>query len=230
MRVALADLSAGERVLASAAARYLTVVHRLRAGARFVAFDPEARLEAEAEIVAAGSQLRVRLDPPRPARALPDRPVTVIYAASKGSKIDDVLRDATELGATRFVVALCQRSVKRPDAAALARWRRVAIEAARQCGRGDLPDVVGPIAFTDAIAGDEPIKLLLDPDGEPIARALAGKKGAAAIAVGPEGGFSDPERRAAAAAGYRAVALGPFTLRTETACAAALGALQALRE
>src|SRR5207253_9049922 len=95
---------------------------------------------------------RLQLEEPRPASAVPARAVSVVQGAGKGTKIDDVLRDATELGATRFVVALCARSVKRPDAAAGARWRRVALEAARQCGRGDVPEVLGPLPFVEALA------------------------------------------------------------------------------
>lgn len=225
LRLPLEDLRAGERVVSDAAARYLTRVRRLATGARLVAFDPAARLEADAEIVAAGTVVRLRLEPPRPARNVPARAVTVVQAAGKGGKIDDVLRDATELGATRFVVAVAERSVRRPEAQA-ARWRRVAVEAARQCGRGDVPDIVGPVPFTEAVAlAAAPISLLLDPTGQPL-RALGA--GPIALAVGPEGGFSPAEIAAATQLGYRVVSLGPFVLRTETACAAALGAIAAL--
>ncbi len=234
LRVPLAELCAGERVLDDTSARYVTRVHRLETGAVFLAFDPVASLEAEAELLSTGRQVSVRMGRPVPCANVPRRRVTVIQTASKGTKIDDVLRDATELGVTRFVIAIGIRSVKRPLASQLPRWTRIAVQAARQCGRGDVPELVGPLPLGDALAEPGTVRWLLEPRGDSLQNAalaalaaMAGSDGATVLVVGPEGGFAPEELAVADRLDYRRVALGPFILRTETACAAALGALLA---
>lgn len=228
LRIPIEALSAGDRELDDSTARYATRVHRLKPGDAFVAFDPLAASEADASILTGAPRVRVRLDEPRPARHVPIRRVTVIQTASKGSRVEDVLRDATELGATRFVVAIGQRSVRRPDDGQRARWLRVAIEAARQCGRGDIPSIEGPIPLELALEESGDVRWLLDPRGAPL-HTFAPPSGASVVLViGPEGGFDDAEFDRAARLGYARVSLGAFVLRTETACSAALGAIAAL--
>ena len=153
----------------------------------------------------------------------------MIQGIGKGDKLDTVVRDATELGATRIVPAICERSVARPDAARAARWRRVAVEAARQCGRGDVPQILAPLAFAEALheARGE-AKICLDPRADrPLSAALSAAEGVV-FAVGPEGGLSDRELALAEEAGFARVSLGPWILRTETVCAAVLGAAMVL--
>jgi 16S rRNA (uracil1498-N3)-methyltransferase len=167
------------------------------------------------------------------AAARPARAVTLIQGIGKGDKLDAIVRDATELGATGVVPALCERSVARPEAARAARWRRIAVEAARQCGRGDVPAIAAPLTFVAAVREADPaaLRICLDPAAEcPLGSVLqrVGAPTAVVFAVGPEGGFSAAEIAAAEAAGFTRVVLGRWVLRTETVCAAVLGALLAL--
>jgi 16S rRNA (uracil1498-N3)-methyltransferase len=225
LRVPLDDLRAGERRLDAEASRYLAKVHRLRPGDRFVAFDPEARLEADGELVASGRSTLVRLSSPRPATAVATRCIEVIQGLPKGSKIDAIVRDATELGATRITIATTARSLRR--AVDVARLERIVIEAARQSGRGDRPALVGPVGLDEALGSSAAAKICLHPGGETSFSAVAGAS-SVAVLIGPEGGWDEPELAAARAAGFSIARLGAFTMRTETACAAALGALAAL--
>jgi 16S rRNA U1498 N3-methylase RsmE len=169
VRVPVLGLAAGLVVLDRDASRYVRDVRRLALGDRFVAFDPDARVEADAEIV--GLELRgavtARLDPPRPAPLLPSRPVTLVQCVGKSDKLDAVVRDATELGATEILTARSERTVASRDSdAALARYRRIALEAARQCGRGDLPRIAAPQPLVDVLRTiAAPIRVLLHPDG-----------------------------------------------------------------
>jgi len=232
LRVPLDGLAPGERALPREAAAYVTRVHRLGAGDRLVLFDPERAIEADAEILDAGRRaVLVRVDEPR-AALRPAREITLIQGIGKGDKLDAIVRDATELGATRIVPAICARSVARPDAARAERWRRIAIEAARQCGRGDAPVVTAPVSFGEAVRRPgEGARLCLDPRApRAIGEALAtiGPATAVALAVGPEGGLTGEELAEAERAGFTRVTLGPLILRTETVCAAVLGALLAL--
>jgi 16S rRNA (uracil1498-N3)-methyltransferase len=221
MRVPMAVVPGTQRVSADTA-RYLTRVHRLAVGDRFVAFDPEAKLEADGVVVAAGKRVEVALSDVRPATRVATRAVTLIQALAKGAKIDAVVRDATELGATRVIIAIAERSVKRGGD--VRRWRRIAIEAARQCGRGDVPMIDEPMPLRTALdLGGGGV--MLHPDASATYASLLCAEGPFAIAIGPEGGFSDAELADGALRGYPAARLGDFVLRTETACAAALGAL-----
>ncbi|MFT3767931.1 MAG: RsmE family RNA methyltransferase [Minicystis sp.] len=225
LRVPVEQLAAGDHPLPPEAAAYVARVHRLVAGDRVVVFDPDRALEADAEIADVGKRaVIVRVGEPRPARR-PARAITLIQGIGKGDKMDAIVRDATELGATRIVPALCDRSVARPDATRAARWRRIAVEAARQCGRGDVPVIAPPTPFADAVRTAEGACFCLDPHADRALGDALGSTLAVTFAVGPEGGLADGELVAAEQAGFVRASLGPFVLRTETVCAAVLGAL-----
>ena len=139
----------GERRLDGAVAHYLGRVLRLRAGDTFVAFNPASAREADATTVHVDDRAFTRSSARcAMGRAGPTRELIVIQGLAKGDKCDAVVRDATELGATRIVVATTKRSVVRLDAARAAerqaRWARIAEQAARQCGRSDTPRMDTP--------------------------------------------------------------------------------------
>lgn len=237
IRAPVPGLAAGERRLEGAVAHYLARVLRLRAGSEFVAFDPTAGTEAHALVVhAEGDAIAVRFGPLRAEEGPPDRTLTWIQGFAKGDKCDAVVRDATELGATRIIVATTRRSVVRLDdaraSARLTRWTRIAEEAARQCGRSRPPIVDRPAAWDDALASAEPDAArfcLWERATEPLAPSLfeALASGASlAFACGPEGGIEDDEIDLATARGWKATSLGPLLLRTETVAAAVLGAVR----
>jgi 16S rRNA (uracil1498-N3)-methyltransferase len=238
LRVPLEALAEGEAALPEDAARYVTRVHRLGAGARFVAFDPERALEAEVEVLSCDRRATVvRAGPLRPATVRASRRLVLVQAIGKGDKVDDVVRDATELGATRVVPVVTARSVVRPadGEARVRRWRRIAIEAARQSGRGDAPAIEAPVPLSDALArlaASVDAAVCLDPtSGTSLGAVLPDVAAAreAAVIVGPEGGLDEQELAAAERAGARRVSLGAFVLRTETVCAAVLGAILVAR-
>ena len=114
----------------------------------------------------------------------------------------------------------------------LTRLRAIALDAARQSGRGDLPELSGPLPLTDALSDardQDSLKLCLDPTADtPLGVALRTRAGRPlTLLVGPEGGFSPDERESALAAGFALARLGSLVLRTELAGAAALGAVLA---
>lgn len=240
LRVPIEALEAGNLELSKEAAAYVARVHRLGEGAVFTVFDPERAIEADARIAsvgAGGRAVTVRVEGVRPAEVRAPRPVTLVQALGKGDKMDAIVRDATELGATRIVPVIAERSVVRPEdvAARAARWRRIAVEAARQCGRGDAPVIDGPAPLLDAIAAMTAEDGRIQGFGACLVPGAAGELGAAlgaldpaapvTIVVGPEGGLSAEEIAACEGAGIASFGLGPLVLRTETVCAAVLGAL-----
>jgi 16S rRNA (uracil1498-N3)-methyltransferase len=116
----------------------------------------------------------------------------------------------------------------------LRRWRAVARSAARQSRRAFIPPVSGPLntaALVERVSSSDVVLVLHEAAGAllteltepPLAQADS-----IMLVIGPEGGITDDEIAALAAAGARAVRLGPTVLRTSTAAAVALGALGAL--
>lgn len=240
IRTPVAKLAAGARTLSPETSHHLCRVLRLREGDRFVAFDPEARTEAEATIAeASGEAARVTIGEVRAANVVATAPVVLVYGLAKGDKVDAVVRDATELGATRIVIARTTRAVAKVDAERagpkLERWRRIAEQAARQCGRADPPVIDGVLDWLDALesaAGETGARFCLwenatEPLG-PLLTSAVGTGAAMAFAVGPEGGLTQEEVEEARVIGFAPVSLGRFVLRTETVAAAVLGAVRIL--
>jgi len=237
-RAPVPGLSAGERRLEGAIAHYLARVLRLRAGDAFVAFDPATGLEADAVTVwADGAAITVSCGDLRPGTRAPSRSGTTwVQGLAKGDKCDAIVRDATELGAARIIVAVTKRTVVRLDGARgmarQARWARIAQEAARQCGRSDAPVVDPPVPWAEALSraeGADARFCLWEgatvPLGPQLFEALA--QGASlAFACGPEGGLEPVEVAAAEGRGWAVTSLGPLALRTETVAAAVLGAVR----
>jgi 16S rRNA (uracil1498-N3)-methyltransferase len=233
LRVPVARIQPGRTILDEDASRYVARVHRLREGDRLVLFDPDQALEADAEITdVERSSVTLVVGDVRPASVRPHRRVTLLQATCKSDKFDGIVRDATELGVSRVVPVFAERSVARPPGGRTARWRKIAIEAARQCGRGDAPAISSPMDLVDAVplfaSGEGVVGFCLDPAAtEPLGPALldVGADVEFAFVVGPEGGLTAAEIEACMTAGLSRVSLGPLTLRAETVCAAVLGAV-----
>jgi 16S rRNA (uracil1498-N3)-methyltransferase len=126
-----------------------------------------------------------------------------------------------EVGVARFVPLLTRRSLVRPSAACLARWRRIAVEAAKQSRRPTVPEVTDPQPLPALWAGERAGPLLQPWEeeragiGEMLPR--LGPVRAVTVAVAPEGGFAPEEVAEARAPGAGTVSLGATILRTETA-------------
>jgi 16S rRNA (uracil1498-N3)-methyltransferase len=237
VRAPIPDLAPGQRRLEGAVAHYLSRVLRLRAGDAFVAFDPATGRESDGSTVgtdAAG--IIVRFGPVRDGARRVERELILVQGMAKGDKCDGVVRDATELGATRVLVAPTRRTVVRLEqsraAERQARWARVAREAARQCGRSQAPLIDVPCPWDEALGlVPEPASrfCLWERATDPLAPALlqALARGVPlAFACGPEGGLEEAEVQRARDLGWVVVSVGPFTLRTETVAAAVLGAVR----
>jgi len=157
--------------------------------------------------------------------------VTLVQCVPRGDRMDFIVQKATELGVTRIVPVLSQRSVVRLDASQAeskaAHWRAVIVNACEQCGRNRLPAIDTPVPLLNYL-GSSPsasARLVLAPDLESAATP-SDLHASVEIAIGPEGGFADDELAAFRIAGFVRVKLGPRILRTETAAIAALTWLQ----
>jgi 16S rRNA (uracil1498-N3)-methyltransferase len=165
--------------------------------------------------------------------------VRLVVALARGEKMDLVVQKATELGVTAIVPFESERSVVRLEGGRAEerarRWRRIAEEAARQCGRADVPEVAAPAALARALAAvprGHALHVLHLPGWQEAGSASAPRQAPAvdppghAVVVGPEGGLAPGEVAACLAAGARLTTLGPRTLRAETAAIVAVALLQ----
>ncbi len=229
LRVPIESLAGGRLRLPDEAARYVTRVHRLRLGDALCLFDPAQGLEADAEIVLIGQHCEVEASAVRPGQRPGIAGLRLVQALGKGDKAERVIRDAVALGVDEIQFVQCDHSVARvteraPDKAE--RWRSVALEAARQCLRSDLPHIFPPCLVEDLLA--EPLGnqvLVLEPSATTrFSQALAAVTEGASLSlwIGPEGGFSARELSLLKAHGGQLVQLGPLVLRTEVAATVAL--------
>jgi len=206
-------------------AHHLARVLRARPGQFFEVSDNRSLFLAEVE--SAGPK-RVRL---RIREALPAEPaggeIRLLAALIKFDRFEAVVEKATELGVSAIVPVEAARSEKGLLAAAdrrVERWRRIAREASQQSRRMRLPEILPPCRLSDALDETAAARCYLDEEGgEPLLRA-AGET-AVAFAVGPEGGWTEGERRVFQAEGWAPVSLGPGILRADTAAIAALAVL-----
>ncbi len=211
-------LAPGEVALDGPEAHHLAVVRRFGPGDRVTLFNGDGR-EYPAEVVAVGKRsatLAVL------AAVEADRelgfPLVVAAAPPKGDRADFLVEKLTELGATRFVPLVTARSVVVPTG--MEKFRRAVIEASKQCGRNVLMAVDPPTRWAEFVrSADLPaVRLVLHPGRGALPESAAG---GAAVAVGPEGGFTADEVAEAVAAGWGPASLGPRVLRVETAAVVA---------
>ncbi|MBX7102373.1 MAG: 16S rRNA (uracil(1498)-N(3))-methyltransferase [Myxococcaceae bacterium] len=209
---------------------HLVRVLRVAVGEPLEVFDGHGHAFS-AQVVQVGEQaLELELSAPRAAPS--ERAVWVVQAMPKADKLELVLQKATELGATGISLAWSERCVVKPSErleAKTARWAKILEEAARQCGRADVPALRGPVPLAQAVP-DGALGLVLDEEERalPLGAAVAGHEGPLALVVGPEGGLTREEVAQLTARGARAVTLGARVLRTETAALAALAVVRHL--
>ena len=223
-------------------ASHLARVLRARSGDPLILFTGDGREYAGSVESVRGSRVTASVGNGADVDRESPLAITLVQCVPRGDRMDFIVQKATELGVTRIVPVLSQRSVVRLDAAQAeskaAHWRAVVVNACEQCGRNRLPIIEAPAPLIDYLAGDAAAggappaaaglpaaRFVLEPDME-AAAAPAAPGTSAMIAVGPEGGFGDEELDAFRIAGFMRLRLGPRILRTETAAIAALTWLQ----
>lgn len=222
----------GSRVsLDETAHRHLIRVLRLAPGAQVQLFDG-AGTAIDATIVSVGkSSVDVELGA-RHAIPAPACSITLLQSLPRGERMDFIVQKTTELGVARIVPVLTELGVVKPPLGRIRRWQTIAEEAARQCGRADVPAIDEHCALHAALdqAKDregERFLLWENEQTRSFRGAVAHGPRAVTLLVGPEGGFSAAEAAAATRAGFLASSLGPRILRAETAAVVAVALVQA---
>lgn len=180
-------------------------------------------------------------------------PVTLLLSVFKFDRMEWAIEKAVELGCGRIVPILAERTEKHLAQAAqkrAERWRRLALEAAKQSRRSDLPEIGEPARLSEILAGDGtanhqdslpegvtpsgPLRILLSEteEDQPLLRILQrnasqAEVGGIMLAVGPEGGWTAAEVALFTRAEWHSASLGPRILRVETAVIAALAVVNA---
>jgi 16S rRNA (uracil1498-N3)-methyltransferase len=217
--------------------RYIKFILRMKKGDHLVLFDG-AGWEYEAVIknfsadginVEVMGKNRIQDESPR---------ITFLQALPKANKMDSIVRKATELGAFRIIPFRSARSVPQLTAekahARVSRWRSIATEAARQCGRADIPEVDDVLSFEEVLASTEGAALKIifweEESERGIKKILRDNRYEGArditVMIGPEGGFSREEVASAVKRGFISVSLGRNVLKVETAAVTILSIIQ----
>jgi len=161
-------------------------------------------------------------------------PIHLLLAVFKFDHFEWAVEKATELGVARITPVLARRTEKHLALAApkrAERWRRIALEAAKQSRRTDVPEIAEPGALAATLKGESAtVRILLSEteQGKTLAAALTAGAADLALAIGPEGGWTPEEMALFAAHAWQPVTLGPRILRAETAAIAAVAICSAL--
>jgi 16S rRNA (uracil1498-N3)-methyltransferase len=239
------EVADGQAVLRGADAHHLARVMRAKVGDTVVLCDGNA-VEYTATITGFGADtVEFTVSEGYPSAAEPGVEVTLFVGYPKQGKLEEIIQHGVELGCAHFVPFFSRYCVAAPkkEEQKNERYNRIAFEAAKQCGRGVLPDVALPLpnfgAVCRAFEGNayDLVLLCYECGGAPLrtllAQAQANRAANAAplriaLITGAEGGFAAEEAEAAEAAGAHCVGLGPRILRCETAPLAALAAVMTL--
>lgn len=218
--------------LSGDAHRHLAHVLRLKPGDGLTLFDGRGgEYPATIESVNRGDTI-VHTDQHVDVDNESNLPLHLAQGISRGERTDYAIQKAVELGVTSIVPLLTRRGVVRlaSDRARrrLDHWKAVAVHACQQCGRNRVPHL-HPIVTLEEWLGDtraDALNLVMDPEDGTGLGAFDYSGGPVTLLVGPEGGLESGEIEASLAVGFRRFTLGPRTLRTETAAAAGVTAIQ----
>ena len=221
---------AGRAVLAGDAAHHLGRVLRAEPGQLYELSDGTSVWLGKIEF-AGKDQIEFSLVEPIPIiNSSLDK--TLLLAVVKFDTFEWALEKATELGVNRIVPVAAARSEKGLLAAAgkrASRWKKILLESSQQSRRVRLPVIEAVTTLKDALAAPQSqLKLMLSeqPEATPLRKILRDRTAdTVALAIGPEGGWTNPEFSAAEQAGFEEASLGSLILRTETAVTACLASL-----
>jgi 16S rRNA (uracil1498-N3)-methyltransferase len=217
-------------------AKHIRTALRMKPGDRLVVFDGQGN-DFEAEIEAITSN-EIKIVPLKKVQMNTDSPVQISIAQAmlKGKKMDLLARQITELGITRWIPFISERTVPMLKSdkqnKRLQRWQTIMIESLKQCRRSKLPQIDPVVSFEQALAAgsSEDFKLIFwEEESQSLRDVLktAPKACKNVFAVlGPEGGFSEAEVNTAKSLNYHSASLGPRILKAETATVTVCSVLQ----
>ena len=212
-------------------AKHLAQVLRIKSGAEITVFDGRGRRASAT--VGDVSRERVTLVLGDASTSSPSLPaVTLAQAIPKGKNMELIVQKAVELGVARIQPLITKHTIVQPGEGKADKWRRIALEACKQCGQDTLPEIADPLSFDDWIQGEHADELSIIASLAEGARPMRDivrdhpELKSCSLLVGPEGDFSSDETSTALQAGFKPVTLGDIVLRVETASLYCLSALR----
>ena len=160
--------------------------------------------------------------------------INLIQGLSCHSRMETTIQKSVELGASKIVPVICQRSNTRltenKQIKKLEHWKKVAISACEQSGRCVIPEVTEIVTMENIseYLTKNSIKFTFNPEAKTTLKDIAFEQQAIEIFIGPEGGLNDSEVNFLQHSGFKDICFGPRILRTETAGPAVISALQIL--
>lgn len=235
-RLFLPSIGPGEIKITGEKAHYLFTVLRCKKGEELILFDSRGASYRTAIKAMSKKEVLVEVVGDVPSDTESPLNIILIQGLLKGEKMDLVVQKTTELGLKEIVPTVTERSQVR-ETRKVERWKRIAEDASRQCGRTDIPLIHETVSFADVFSHLSALGLRLEErkgllfweeGGTGLSKALERLTGAGPllIAVGPEGGFAREEVRLAEAQGFLTTTLGSRILRSETAAIAATAIVQ----
>ncbi len=226
------NIKGGMAIMTGRDAEHVRVL-RLRPGEDVILCDGKGTDYKCRLVMAEKEQVAAEVLEVVPCTAEPTVKVSILCGLPKGDKTDYIIQKSVEAGAEEIFFFQSARCVARPDKPEkkLERWQRIAEEAAKQSGRGIIPQVgwAGDLAGALDVAVKKDLGLFMYETGErePLDRVLEEARGlgSAAVITGPEGGFEKFEADLARIAGLRVCSMGERILRCETAPVVALTAI-----
>jgi len=212
-------------------AHHILDVMRLKVLDEVTVFDGTGKEYTGIVRAADRKTLEVQIKSMRESSVGRDSLLTLIQAITKKDKMDYIAEKATELGVSRIIPVITERTIPEwndeKKTSVVERWRKIAQEAAKQSGRLDIPEILPIRSFLECVKDidDYDIKLIaaLSDRAIKIKDVLTGCNGVKiAIAIGPEGDFTPHEIEEAVKADFKVVNLGPLTLKSDTAGLAVL--------
>lgn len=222
-------ISAEGGIISGDDAKHISRVLRMKVGELLTAcdtkgYDYDCLIESLSD-----REVSLRVLEVRPSQSEPDVRVSLYQAMPKGDKLELIIQKAVELGVDSITPVMTRRCVSKPDSKSMAkkleRYNRIALEAAKQSGRGKVPQVCPmldlPQALDEMAQTSCPI-LFYENATAPAKQVIDGAGKEIAVLIGSEGGFDESEVELAIQKGCQVLSLGKRILRCETAPLAVL--------
>lgn len=228
------EISEDKAVVTGEDAHHLLKVLRMRPGDKAVLCDQDGMDYLASLSGSDASNAYFQVLDKKPNEAEPSVYIRLFQCLPKGDKMDFIVQKAVELGVSEIVPVLSSRCVSRPDAKSALkkneRWNKIAVEAAKQCGRGKIPRVAEIISINQAFQkkSSDTLGIFFYECGGESLRIIVNETKRIDIVIGSEGGFDQHEAKMAQQYGFVTATLGNRILRCETAPIAALSVLMNL--
>lgn len=233
------EVKGGAAALTGQNALHLARVLRARVGQEFE-IAAEGRVRLGKVVSVADDRVELALGEEVHARELV--PVTLVVAVFKFDRFEWAVEKATELGVGKIVPVIARRTESHLAQAAVKRaerWRRISHEAAQQARRLSSPEISDPVKLREAVSIEAELKVVCaETEEDRMLRdilvteeaqtGMSAPTPSVALAVGPEGGWTEEELKLFAEFGWKSASLGPTILRAETAVVAACAVTSAM--